>query len=164
MDKFRKSLAKVQRQYCKHSMADHQVQGNILLLIVMCLWLMVVSIFKAVKLHSLLQIPFDRVLPWFCKIEHGSGGAPPFYGGLSLSGHAHRAGGALASMQLVLLCFVLFLLTYVLVKGQIICCDSVLADKSTFVPTKKFLTFKSIHPQIRHSVFIRFCLLNTICD
>jgi hypothetical protein len=33
------------------------------------------------------------VLPWFCKIECGSGGALPYYGGLSLHGRARRAGG-----------------------------------------------------------------------
>ena len=34
------------------------------------------------------------VLPWFCKIEHGSGGAPLCYGGLSLSGRTRRASSA----------------------------------------------------------------------
>ena len=36
------------------------------------------------------------VLPWFCKIGHGGGSsdAPPCYGGLSLPGHARRAGCA----------------------------------------------------------------------
>ena len=33
-------------------------------------------------------------LPWICKIKSGSGGAPKYYGGLSLLGFACRAGGA----------------------------------------------------------------------
>ena len=34
------------------------------------------------------------VLPGFCKIERGSGGTPPCYGGLTLHVGARRAGGA----------------------------------------------------------------------
>jgi hypothetical protein len=36
------------------------------------------------------------VLPQFCKIGRGGGGAPPYYGGLSWPVHARRAGGAAA--------------------------------------------------------------------
>ena len=40
------------------------------------------------------------VLPRFCKIERGSGGAPPYYGGLSWPVRARRAGSAADSYSL----------------------------------------------------------------
>jgi hypothetical protein len=39
------------------------------------------------------------VLPRFCKIGRGSGGAPPYYGGLSWPVRARRAGGAAVAYE-----------------------------------------------------------------